>query len=62
MSSRKPRCKPLTTPLGLFAVVSTLLCCESASAGGIMVYEAGQEGAGLANAGSAVLSLSLIHI
>ncbi|MDV3163140.1 MAG: outer membrane protein transport protein, partial [Candidatus Phytoplasma australasiaticum] len=33
------------------------LLCGSASAGGILIYEAGQEGNGLANAGAAALAV-----
>lgn len=43
-------------PIRVLAVLGVLLLSETASAGGIMIYEAGQEGAGLANAGAAVLA------
>lgn len=46
----------LGVPAGVCAVLGALLLSETAHAGGIMVYEAGQEGAGLANAGAAVLA------
>ncbi|MEH6492045.1 OmpP1/FadL family transporter [Halopseudomonas sp.] len=38
------------------AALLSLVCANQASAGGIMLYEVGQEGAGLANAGAAVLA------
>ncbi len=41
---------------GVFATLALGSAMESALAGGIQVYEAGQEGAGLANAGSAALA------
>lgn len=49
----KPRLKSL---MGLTGLLSCTLLAPTAWAGGIFLYEAGQEGAGLANAGAAVLA------
>ncbi|MDH4566994.1 transporter [Pseudomonas sp. BN414] len=50
-------CYPVTRPIGLTALASALWMLSATSwAGGILIYEAGQEGAGLANAGAAALA------
>ena len=47
---------PATIAVASFSLLGVLLASEPAHAGGILIYEAGQEGAGLANAGAAVLA------
>ena len=53
ITARHPGSAPLKWSLLTLALCSTAPC---AWAGGLMVYEAGQEGVGLANAGSAALA------